>query len=61
MVDHLHHIKWPPLNVTIFIRHVPNLRNGCYANVVNLYAFLSSTDFLKIIELFKEYQSDKQC
>ena len=24
-------IKWPPLNVTIFITHVRNLRNGCYA------------------------------
>ena len=28
-----YHIKWPPLNVTIFITHVRNLRNGCYANV----------------------------
>ena len=27
-----YHIKWPPLNITIFITHVRNLRYGCYAN-----------------------------
>ena len=27
-----YHIKWPPLNVTIFITHVRNLRNWHYAN-----------------------------
>ena len=27
------HIMWPTLNVTIFITHVRNLRNGSYANV----------------------------
>ena len=32
MENHLYHIKWPPLNVTIFITHVRNARNGCYAN-----------------------------
>ena len=33
MVYNFYHIKWPPLNITIFITHVRNLRNGCYANV----------------------------
>ena len=32
MENHFYHIKWPPLNVTIFIMHVRNLCNGCYAN-----------------------------
>ena len=32
MENHFYHIKWPPLNVTIFITHVRSLRNGCYAN-----------------------------
>ena len=32
MEHHFYHIKWPPLNVTIFTTHVRNLRNGCYAN-----------------------------
>ena len=27
-----YHIKLPPMNVTIFITHVGNLRNGYYAN-----------------------------
>ena len=27
MENHFYHIKWPPLNVTIFITHVRNLRN----------------------------------
>ena len=31
---HFYHIKLPPLNVTIFITHVRNLRNGCYANAL---------------------------
>ena len=35
MENHFYHIKWPPLNVTIFITHVRNLRNGCYANVLS--------------------------
>ena len=30
--NQFYHIKWPPLNVTIFITHVRILRNGCYAN-----------------------------
>ena len=33
--NHFNHIKWPPLNVTIFITHVRNLRNRCYTNVIN--------------------------
>ena len=32
MENHFYHIKWPLLNVTFFITHVGNLRNGCYAN-----------------------------
>ena len=32
MENHFYHIKLPPFNVTIFITHVPNLRNGRYAN-----------------------------
>ena len=32
MENHSYHIKWPPLNSTVFITHVRNLRNGCYAN-----------------------------
>ena len=32
MENHFYHIKWPPLNVTIFITHVRNVRNGSYAN-----------------------------
>ena len=28
--NHFYHIKWPPLNVTIFITNVRNLHNGCY-------------------------------
>ena len=33
MENHFYHIRLPPLNVTIFITHVRNLRNECYANV----------------------------
>ena len=29
MKNHFYHIRWPPLNITIFITHV---RNGSYAN-----------------------------
>ena len=32
MENHFYRIRWPPLNVTIFITHVHNLRNGSYAN-----------------------------
>ena len=32
MENHLHHIRWPPLNATIFNTHVRKLRNRCYAN-----------------------------
>ena len=32
----MYHIKWPPLNVTIFITHVRNLRNEHYANVARV-------------------------
>ena len=32
MENQFYHISWPPLNVTIFIAHVRNLRNGSYAN-----------------------------
>ena len=32
MGNHFYHIRLPPLNVTIIIRHMRNLRNGCYAN-----------------------------
>ena len=31
METHFNHIKGPPLNVTIFITHLRNLCNGCYA------------------------------
>ena len=34
MENHFYRIKRPPLNVTIFITHVRNLRNGCYANAL---------------------------
>ena len=37
MENHLFLIKCPPLNVTIFITHVRNLRNGYYANVFYSY------------------------
>ena len=33
MENHFYNIKWSPLNVTIFIMHVRNLRNGWYANI----------------------------
>ena len=36
-----YHIKWPPLNVTIFITHARILRNGCYANWSWLYDIAS--------------------
>ena len=36
MENHFNHIMLPPLIVTIFITHVRNLRNWCYAN--GLYA-----------------------
>ena len=42
----LYHIRWPPLNVTIFITHVRNLRNGCYAMLHWLN--YCTTDFLKM-------------
>ena len=32
MENHFYNIRWAPLSVTIFIRHVHVLRNGCYAN-----------------------------
>ena len=32
MENLFYHIKWPPLNVTIFITQVCNLRKGCYTN-----------------------------
>ena len=35
MENHFHHIRLPPLNVTIFITHVHNLRNGRYANYIS--------------------------
>ena len=28
MEDHFHHVRWPPLNVTIFITHVRNCVMG---------------------------------
>ena len=43
MENHFYHIKLPPLNVTIFIRHVHSLRNGCQANeYTNLFCWLIS-------------------
>ena len=32
--NNFYHIKWPPLNVTIFITHVRRLRNVSYANAL---------------------------
>ena len=32
MENLFYHIKWPPLNVTIFVRHMRDLHIGCYAN-----------------------------
>ena len=29
----IYRMKWPPLNVTIFITHMSKLPNGCYTNV----------------------------
>ena len=38
MENHFYHFKWPPLNVIIiFITHVRNLRNGCYANAKHMF------------------------
>ena len=36
MENHFYHIRWSPVIVTIFIIHVHNLYNGCYANVIFL-------------------------
>ena len=36
MENHFYHIRWSPLIVTIFIIHVHNLYNWCYANVICL-------------------------
>ena len=36
MENHFYNIRWSPLIVTIFIIHVHNLYNGCYANVICL-------------------------
>ena len=33
MENQFYHIGRPPLNVTIFITHVRNLRNKCYSNI----------------------------
>ena len=32
MANHFYRIKWPPSNVSIFITHVRNLRNGFDTN-----------------------------
>ena len=32
--NHFYQIRWPPLNVTIFITHVRRLRNESCANAV---------------------------
>ena len=45
MKNQFHSIKWPPLNDTIFITHVLNLHNGCYAkdlclNCLQKYPFM---------------------
>ena len=32
MENPLYHFKLPPSIITIYITHVRNLRNGCYAN-----------------------------
>ena len=32
MENHFYHSKRLPFNVTFFITHMRNLRNGCYAN-----------------------------
>ena len=32
MDNHFYHIRWAPLSVTTFIKHVPILHNGSYAN-----------------------------
>ena len=35
MKNHFYHIRWPPLNVTIFITHVRNLTNGSHGSYAN--------------------------
>ena len=30
MENHVYHIRWPSLNITIFITHVPNCLNAIY-------------------------------
>ena len=67
MENHFNHIKWPPLNVTIFITHVRNLCNGCYTNVIvsgkyammhahqSLVLGINSQHFLTVKEASEEY------
>ena len=31
--NHSYHIRWPPLNATVFITHLCILRDGSFANV----------------------------
>ena len=37
MENYFYHIRWPPLNITIFITHV---RNASYANATQLSFFM---------------------
>ena len=56
MENHFYRIKVPHLNVTIFITHVRNLRNGCYANAplrqVKKHLICQSSQLLMIITVF---------
>ena len=56
--NHFYHIRWPPLNVTIFITHVRRLRNGSYDNAV-LWVGLQCVivTFPKVINKFLCYMT----
>ena len=49
MENHFYHIKWPPLNVPIFITHVRNVRNGCDVNACSLPSgrFVNYSDLVR--------------
>ena len=51
MENHFYHIKWPPLNVTIFITHMQNLSNGCYAKEMHLSYFVDHLDHIVTISI----------
>ena len=49
MENHFYYIKWSSLNASIFITHVRNLRNGCYANDSYDYPMSHLNDCLKML------------